>query len=112
MTDLISREDALAVVRYCKDPISNIEALPGLRWIPVTERLPEKDGSYLCFSQYCGSGWCSVRGFARDGRKKDEYDFQRRWKNVWYDYDSEYGYCVIDSITHWMPLPEPPKEGE
>ena len=82
------------------------------RWIPVTERLPEKDGSYLCFSQYLGSGWCSVRGFARDGRKKDEYDFQRRWKNVWYDYDSEYGYCVIDSITHWMPLPEPPKEGE
>ena len=82
------------------------------RWIPVTERLPEKDGLYLCFSQYCGSGWRSVRSFAKDGRKKDEYDFQRRWKNVWYDYDSEYGYCVIDSITHWMPLPEPPKEGE
>ena len=82
------------------------------RWIPVTERLPEEDGSYLCFSQYCGSGWCAVRGFAKDGRKKDEYDFRRRWKNVWYDYDSEYGYCVIDSITHWMPLPEPPKEGE
>ncbi len=79
-------------------------------WIPVTERLPEEDGSYLCFSQYCGSSWCAVRGFAKDGRKKDEYDFQRRWKNVWYDYDSEYGYCVIDSITHWMPLPEPPKE--
>ena len=84
----------------------------GGKWIPVTERLPEEDGSYLCFSQYCGSGWCAVRGFAKDGRKKDEYDFQRRWKNVWYDYDSEYGYCVIDSITHWMPLPEPPKEGE
>ena len=82
-------------------------------WIPVTERLPEEDGSYLCFSQYCGSGWCAVRGFAKDGRKKDEYDFQRRWKNVWYDYDSEYGYCVIDSITHWMPLPEPPmRKGE
>jgi hypothetical protein len=78
-------------------------------WIPVTERLPEEDGSYLCYSQYCGSGWCAVRSFAKDGRKKDEYDFQRRWKNVWYDYDSEYGYCVIDSITHWMPLPEPPK---
>lgn len=82
------------------------------QWIPVTERLPEEDGSYLCYSQYCGSGWISVRGFAKDGRKKDEYDFQRRWKNVWYDYDSEYGYCVIDSITHWMPLPKSPKEVE
>ena len=89
-----------------------IDAVPVVRWIPVTERLPEEDGSYLCFSQYCGSGWFAVRGFAKDGRKKDEYDFQRRWKNVWYDYDSEYGYCVIDSITHWMPLPEPPKEVE
>ena len=93
---------ANALVRYVKR-CSTVDAVPVQRWIPVTERLPEEDGSYLCFSQYCGSGWCAVRGFAKDGRKKDEYDFQRRWKNVWYDYDSKYGYCVIDSITHCSP---------
>lgn len=83
-------------------------------WIPVTERLPEKDGSYLVFEQgfWFGHGWCNVTSFTKDGRKIDEYDFQKRWENVWYRYDSEYGYCVTDSITHWMPLPEPPKEVE
>ena len=25
-------------------------------------------------------------------------------------YDSEYGHVSDDSVTHWMPLPEPPKE--
>ena len=58
------------------------------KWIPVTERLPEKDGIYLTFS------------------KKKEYEFhffqtgKRMWPAVWDE----------DGVTHWMPLPEPPKE--
>ena len=62
----------------------------GHRWIPVTERLPEKDGIYLTFN------------------KKKEYEFhffqtgKRMWPAVWDE----------DGVTHWMPLPEPPKEGD
>lgn len=58
------------------------------QWIPVTDRLPEKDGIYLTFS------------------KKKEYEFhffqtgKRMWPAVWDE----------DGVTHWMPLPEPPKE--
>ena len=50
-----------------------------------------------------------VLSFAKDGRKVDKYDFHREWKNVWYRYDSEWGHLTIDNVTHWMPLPEPPK---
>lgn len=80
------------------------------KWIPVTERLPEKDGKYLVYKYWVQSGWCDVVSFAKDGRKIDEYDFQREWENVWYGYSSEWGYVTYDSITHWMPLPETPKE--
>lgn len=78
-------------------------------WIPVTERLPEKDGDYLVFKRSHFGGWCRVASFAKDGAEVDEYDLGG-CENVWYDYDSEYGYISFDSVTHWMPLPEPPKE--
>ena len=76
------------------------------KWISVKERLPKKDGDYLCYKK---SGLYEVFGFAKDGRKKHKYDFFRDWKNVWFFYASEYGYVTTDSVTHWMPLPEPPK---
>lgn len=79
----------------------------GHKWIPVTERLPEKDGDYLVWTGF--QGRCERLGFVKDGREISELDFQYNWKNVWYDYDSEWGYISHD-VTHWMPLPEPPKE--
>ena len=79
------------------------------KWIPVSERLPEKDGHYLVFERGYLIPIIRVLEFAKDGRKVDKYDFHRGWKNVWYRYDSEWGHITIDSVTHWMPLPEPPK---
>ena len=60
--------------------------LPLNEWIPVTERLPEKSGDYLVFDA-CGNLYVN------------EWHFLLR---MWQFDDSR--------ITHWMPLPEPPKE--
>lgn len=79
-------------------------------WIPVTERLPDKDGRFLVFKQFPGFALCGVASFAKDGRKVDKYDFKHEWENVWYRYDSEYGHVTLDTVTHWMPLPEKPME--
>ena len=79
------------------------------KWIPVTERLPEKNGDYLAFESSNIFRSTRVLSFAKDGRKIDKYDFRDEWKNVWYRYDSEWGHITIDRVTHWMPLPEPPK---
>ena len=76
--------------RYVFDQIADHLIANGVTvqaWIPVTERLPEKDGMYLT---------CN---------KKKQYEFhlfqtgKRMWQAVWEE----------DSVTHWMPLPEPPK---
>ena len=79
------------------------------QWISVKERLPEKDGKYLVCRRLYGGWWRETLEFAKDARKVDKYDFYRGWKNVWYWYDSEWGHLTIDDVTHWMPLPEPPK---
>ena len=79
------------------------------KWISVKDRLPEQDGKYLVFEQIGGRTVTSVLRFAKDARKVDRYDFKGRWKNAWYEYDSEWGHYTVDSVTHWMPLPEPPK---
>jgi hypothetical protein len=75
----------------------------------VTERLPGEDGKYLVFEQSSGRTNTSILWFAKDARKVDRYDFKGRWKNAWYEYDSEWGHYTVNSVTHWMPLPEPPK---
>ena len=73
-----------------------IEELSKPRWIPVTERLPEKNGKYLCnvkrFGQYAGMQYyyVDVLVFQEDSFFEDGIGTER--------------------VTHWMPLPTPPKE--
>ncbi|MBQ8360008.1 MAG: DUF551 domain-containing protein [Oscillospiraceae bacterium] len=66
------------------------------KWIPVTERLPDKMGKYIC--QY-------VFG------ENTEYPF---YQVLWYFTAVEKPHFQHEGsmglrVTHWMPLPEPPK---
>ena len=59
----------------------------GGKWIPVTERLPEVGADILV---------CHKNGFVATNA----------WLGThWWFKDDK------NTITHWMPLPEPPKEG-
>ena len=79
-------------------------------WISVKDRLPEKDGAYLVTTNSFGDRQSvKLRWFAKDGENVDAYDLAGQ-KDVWYLYDIECGYVSIKTVTHWMPLPQPPKE--
>ena len=81
-----------------------------MEWISVKKQLPKKNGRYLTRRTiFKNTVWYDVLDFAKDGRKVDKYDFQRKWKNVWYEYDSEWGHITMDDVTHWMEIPEDPK---
>lgn len=85
-----------------------IKALEQTRWIPVSERLPEKNGEYLVtVSSFCGEivFKCS---FATDLHKIDEYNFPKH-KCGFYGIDSEWGSYEVNDAIAWMPSPEPYK---
>ena len=88
-----------------------LKALEQTRWIPVSERLPEKNGRYLVtMSSFC----ClpqriEVLSFAMDLHRIDKYDFPEH-KCGFYYMGEEWGYLEVDDVLAWMPLPEEYKE--
>ena len=65
-----------------------------MKWIPIGERLPKDDGKVLAIVK-------------EDGYNRIAFVFNEggRWWDCFYDYD---GIRNVN-VTHWMPLPEPPK---
>lgn len=72
------------------------------RWIPVTERLPEEkiNQNTADFEPVlCATIWGDVRAFSYGA------PFGHKDAHFWN------GNGIMDKyVTHWMPLPEPPKE--
>ena len=71
------------------------------RWIPVSERLPDKRGDYLV--TLCGNGepWVEIALWNET--------FGGRWQMVLYN---DVDYSDISNVIAWMPLPKPYQEGE
>ena len=104
MADFIDREAVLTKIyqytRHYWPTVSYVESIikeqpaadvePVKRWIPCSERLPESctDATYLAYVPSFGA--VDIADYHPD---VDEWDFM--------------GLPV--TVTHWMPLPEPPE---
>ena len=72
-------------------------------WISVDDKLPETDGIYIvCDCRLNGNPWIHTAGFRKASLSWCELH------GVYYD-DGYGRYSEQDKITHWMPMPEPPK---
>ena len=68
-------------------------------WIPVTERLPEDHIPVLICND--------------DGKIMTAERYENEWWLYYCPYDTAMWYEEENgAVTHWMPLPEPPKGGE
>ena len=78
------------------------------RWIPVTERLPEKGLEVLVFAEGKIDGFFGDTAIAISKRCDFKIFTDSEGVEVW---QSPWQYFMTDyEITHWMQLPEPPKE--
>ena len=92
MAEYIKREDVLKILSeknapwngYVKCKELPAEDVQPVKWIPVTDRLPDDEMTVLA---YCA---------------EDDFYYISRQHRSFSDYD----------VTHWIPIPEPPKDGE
>ena len=61
-------------------------------WISVKDRLPERSGNYLVVEELKSGG---------------KLTFMR-----WFNSNIPTEFTYSPHVTHWMPLPEPPKEDD
>jgi hypothetical protein len=96
----------------CVKTVPTADVVP-VEWISVKNRLPEKEGQYLCASYYktTDSWHTNLYWFSKDLYKFNDLDFSdKKGVSGFWDSDSEWGCCHHENVTHWMPLPEPPKK--
>jgi len=125
-----SRED----VTYLLEEIARLRGEN--RWIPVEEGLPAAEQRVqICAETRCSDGkkyrhitnamyedgtvwredsawnFNEVNRFETYDEEKDDWRIPEGWWEYTIYNDEEGNYPVDDFVTHWRPLPEPPKEG-
>ena len=100
-------------------------------WISVKDRLPENGahvllccemrryggeiaGKYVCDGYYAEANKIIAGGFPDEcdceySEEDDEYYLCEGWYEVIKNWDDYNSVAVEDFVTHWMPLPDPPK---
>ena len=123
MTEYIKREDALKAFpkaeanifencRYCtcldSDQINEI-----LNSIPAANVVERKKGQWISVKERLPKEWWPVLGLIQFHDEKEPpvqqvlwYLGNGHWRETWR------GDMIESDVTHWMPLPEPPKDGE
>ena len=97
---------------WLDDALTDLEDFPAApRWVRCEDELPPNDGKEVLVTDgvHVGIGICMYK-----------WSKTRKWtlEAVWYKWNlNDYGYPMkkFKADTHikaWMPLPEPPREGE
>ena len=72
-------------------------------WISVDERLPEEDDNYIVTA--CDEG-CDGEGILWYDTVVIEAEY---YKGEWSWNENGTEYDITDLVTHWQPMPQPPK---
>lgn len=110
-----------------------MEALERTRWIPCSERMPEPETEVLVvcrrggFSFVCPAmhengkmlrgestwNWNEIEGYGLYSEEADDWFIPEGWWEYrQFNDDDVYNNIIDCAVTHWMPMPEPPKEVE
>ncbi|KAB7749361.1 DUF551 domain-containing protein [Klebsiella pneumoniae] len=78
----------LATAPHDTPALNSVQSVDSVadRWIPVSERMPENDGAYLCWDNRYVTTYAFIFG-------------------AW-----QANQFIAKNITHWMPLPAGPQE--
>ena len=105
-------ERALEEIKKLKEDIANLQIRCRIaesdkpKWIPVSERSPEKDGRYLVTDTLFGDDlWVLTAWYGTPPMPSRPVKGK-----CFFVSDDEYGDVPYDDVVAWMPLPEPYRE--
>lgn len=85
-----------------------VKADSDFQWISVEERLPDKDGRYLCWYTFDSDySICLILSYEKNSGQNCEVDYRGVKRNGWYWFDNN---IEEKRVTHWMSLPEAPEK--
>ena len=80
------------------------------KWIPISEGLPDKNGTYLVTVEDCMGRGVEILDYANDLYEIDNYDFiDKKGVAGWYVFDEEWGFIEDENVIAWKSLPQPYK---
>lgn len=119
---------------YLREIIESVpaaDAVPVVRWIPITERLPKPETEVMIVCNRNGYrfiataihedgtlltegskwNWNEIWVYGRYDEEHDDYIIPEGWwESRCFTPDDVYN-CPVDcEVTHWMPMPELPEE--
>ena len=108
LVELIFKSLCRHIHKSCKlaENIANDLIADGVtvqEWISVKDRLPDKDGCYIVTA--CDEGCSCGDGIWYDTVVTEAEHYKGEWS--WNENGTEYDITCF--VTHWMPLPQPPK---
>lgn len=135
MEDIPNASTRLATCRSIISMLGDENQIPTLtpqnEWVSLAERLPKAEEEVRLFCITPNGYKYQCQGFyVPPGTLRDDSDYSWDWKCCdkydedsddyfvnpgWYEschnWDEYSAFRVADKITHWMPLPAPPKKG-
>ena len=81
-------------------PASDVQPID--RWISIEDSLPEPYSNVILYTNYKATAYGFFRGEYYEGKPLFSMTMSNNAENSWYE---------EVRITHWQPLPDPPKEG-
>ena len=110
-------------------PAADVE--PVRRWIPCSERMPDTETEVMALCRRGGVSfvcpamhedgtiitsesiwnWSEIEGYGLYSEEADDWFIPEGWWEYRrFNDDDVYNNLIDCTVTHWMPLPEPPKE--
>ena len=91
-----SNEEAHSLMLKATGKLAKMAKTKANEWISVEDRLPDKPGEYLVAYHPCH--WVQNADYSITQVGIDNFRGKTSWARQKYQF-----------VTHWMPLPEPPK---